>query len=160
MKKRNKKYRPKGVIVDTMQWIRVGMKPVAYAKKEMVELQIKNHLALKTLRQGKGSKADVDVLIWALNIAEALTYQDIGAEYAGEISAGQDALYTLAQRGAAQGRFVFSGSELKAIDLVMEIHEAQMEICTIAELEKAVKFIKNELRHKRMRIIEACEVAA
>lgn len=157
MRKRSK-YRPKGVIVDTMQWIRVGMKPVAYAHKEMVTLQIKNHLALKTLRQGRGGKADVDVLIWALNVAEALTRQSIGAEYLATIKAGQDALYALAQRGVAQGRFVFSGPELKAMDLAMEVHEAQMEICTIAELEKAVKFIKEELRHKRMRVIDVCEV--
>ena len=159
MRKRSR-YRPKGVIVDTMQWVRVGMKPVAHAHKEMVTLQIKNHLALKTLRQGAGGKADVDVLITALNVAEALTRLDIGAEHATAIKAGQDGLYALACRGVSQGRFIFSGPELQAVNLAMEVHEAQMEICTIAKLEKAVMIIKNELRHKRMRVIDACEAVA
>lgn len=99
----------------------------------------------------------MDVVIAALNMTEALARLRIGNELADKIRAGQDALYALAQRGANIGRFIFTGPELQAVNLAMEIHDAQLDVCTIAELEKAVEIVKQELRHKRMRVVEVKE---
>ena len=99
----------------------------------------------------------MDVVIAALNMTEALARLRIGGELADQIRAGQDALYTLAKRGANIGRFIFTGPELQAVNLAMEIHDAQLDVCTIAELEKAVEIVKQELRHKRMRVVEVKE---
>lgn len=99
----------------------------------------------------------MDVVIAALNMTEALARLRIGSELTDQIRAGQDALYALAQRGTRLGRFVFTGPELQAINLAMEIHDAQLDVCTIAELEKAVEIVKQELRSKRMRVIEMRE---
>lgn len=156
MRKRSK-YRPKGVRLDVVSWVINGMKPVTVATDEILTLRIKNHMALEVLRTGGGGKSDMDVVIAALNMTEALARLRIGIELSDQILAGQDALYALAQRGARMGRFVFTGPELQAVNLAMEIHDAQLDICTVAELEKAVEIVKQELRSKRMRVIKMKE---
>lgn len=156
MRKRSH-YRPKGVRRDAVSWVINGMRPVTVAKDEILTLRIKNHMALGVLCTGMGGKPDMDVVIAALNMTEGLARLRIGSELSAQIRAGQDALYTLAQRGARLGRFVFTGPELQAVNLAMEIHDAQLDVCTIAELEKAVEIVKQELRHKRMRVVEVKE---
>ena len=156
MRKRSK-YRPKGVRLDAVSWVINGMKPVTVAKDEILTLRIKNHIAPDVLRTGGGGKSDMDVVIAALNMTEALARLRIGGELSDQIRAGRDALYALATRGARLGRFVFTGPELQAINLAMEIHDAQLDVCTIAELENAVEIVKQELRSKRMRVIEMRE---
>jgi hypothetical protein len=157
MRKRSR-YRPKGVRLDVVGWVIEGMKPVtAAAKDEILTLRIRNHVALDALRTGEGTKEDVDVVIAALNMTEALARLRIGAELSEQIRAGQDALYAMAQRGLRLGRFVFTGQELQAINLAMQIHDAQLDVCTIAELEKALKIVQDELRSKRTRVIQAVE---
>ena len=156
MRKRSK-YRPKEVRLDVMTWVINGMRPVTDATDEILTLRIKNHMALDVLRTGGGGKSDMEIVIAALNMTEALARLRIGSELSDQIRAGQDALYALAQRGARLGRFVFTGPELQAVNLAMEIHDAQIDVCTIAELERAVEIVKQELRSKRMRVIEMKE---
>ena len=41
--------------------------------------------------------------------------------------------------------------ELTAINLVLEIHDAQLEITTIGELEKAMDIVTKEIRMRKAR---------
>jgi hypothetical protein len=76
----------------------------------------------------------------------------IGDDYAAEIKAGQDALLDVAKRGVNRDdRFILKAAELSAINLVMEIHDAQLEITTIGELEKAMDIVTKEIRMRRAR---------
>ena len=118
MRKRSK-YRPKEQLLDPLNWVISGMKPVMTA-------------------------------------TEALTRVDasLGKDWSAEIRAGQDALLTMCRRGVAKGdRFVFTGAELNAANTVMEIHDAQLERCTIAQMEKALHEIIKDKRHKKARAI-------
>lgn len=148
-------YRPKPVRLDVMGWIINGKKQVATsASDEIMTLRIKNHMAMDILRQGGGDRSHMNVVIAALNMTEALARLRVGNEHAALIRKGQDALYAMANRGAHLGRFVFTGQELQAVNLAMEIHDAQLDVCTVAELERAVDIVKCELRAKRARVIE------
>jgi fumarate hydratase class II len=84
MRKRSK-YRPKGVRLDAVSWVINGMKPVTVAKGEILTLRIKNHMALDVLRTGGGGKSDMDVVIAALNMTEALARLRIGSELTDQI---------------------------------------------------------------------------
>jgi hypothetical protein len=104
--------------------------------------------------QGNGSRDDVDILIAAMNVTEALAIAvELGAEYRSEIAAAQQAIFTMGQRGVAKGRFLFTGPELTALNLGMEIHDAQLDSCTVGQLEKALDFVGREIRAKRARAI-------
>jgi hypothetical protein len=156
MRKRSK-YKPRKVFADPVSWVINGFKPMSESG-EAVSLKIKNHSALSDITQGQGNKDKVDVLIAAMNMAEALHIVNpaLGKEYAPEIKAAQDAIYMMAKRGVAKGRFVFTGPEMQAMNTGMEVHDAQLDACTIGELEAAIKYVYEAIKHRRARaIVEA-----
>jgi len=152
--RKKSKYRPTGVRLDNMSYVKSGIKlftDVPYG----VTLRIRNHDALNNVRLGKASRADIDILIGALNITEGFVRLGKGADWADEIRAGQDALLTIARRGVAnQDRFIATGLELKAINLSMEIHDAQLDDCTVQELEQAMNVVRDDIAHKRARPVK------
>lgn len=152
MRKRSK-YRPKGVRIDNMTWLLDGMKPMS-AIPASLDLKIKNHAAMTSVVKGTGTRHDVDVLIGAFNMAEALTRIGHGKEYSSEIRAGQDALYQMSRRGVEKGRFLFTGPELQAANVCMEVHDAQLEVVTVADIEKGLDIVAKEIASRRARVIE------
>lgn len=152
MRKRSK-YRPKPIIPDTMTWVRAGMKKVDEISAGTT-LKIRNHDAMNNLRLGQASRQDIDALIDAMNIAEALANRGIGEDWKPEVRTAQDAMLALARRGVANGmRFIAKGEELKALNLCMEVHDAQLEAVTVKQLETAMHDVMESLRLKKMRPI-------
>jgi hypothetical protein len=147
-----KKYKPKGVRLDAIQWVINGFRNISETGDAVLHLKIKNHESLECLRKGEATRMDIDAIISAFNMAEALARMQIGDDYAAEIKAGQDALLDVAKRGVNRDdRFVLKAAELTAINLVMEIHDAQLEITTIGELEKAMDIVTKEIRMRKAR---------
>lgn len=159
MRKRSK-YKPKGVRPDLVTWVLAGLKPMN-AIAVTTDLRIKNHAAMDTLRRGDATRYDIDVLIGMLNMAEAYTRlrPEFGRDWAAEIRAGQDALLAVARRGAEASRFILKANELQAINLVMELHDAQLDISNVRDMEKAMDLIKLEFQHKLMRPVVTKEKA-
>jgi len=151
MRKRSK-YRPRGVIYDTLNYVVSGMKVVGEMSSGTT-LKIKNHAALEQVRQGLGTREDIDVLICAFNITEALALMRIGDDWKDEIRAAQDALLAMGRRGVETGKFILRGPELTSFNLAMEIHDAQLDACTVAELEKAIAFVETAVKNKQARPI-------
>lgn len=151
MRKRSK-YRPRGVIYDTMLHVTSGMKRVG-ALSAGTTLKIKNHASLEQVRQGLGTREDIDVLISAFNITEALALMRIGDDWKDEIRAAQDALLAVGRRGVETGKFILRGPELTSFNLAMEIHDAQLDACTVSELEKAIDFVEKIVKNKMARPI-------
>jgi hypothetical protein len=148
-------YKPRPVRVDNLNWILAGMKKVGTLPVAGIDLKLKNHGALDSILTGKGTREHVDVLIAAVNICEAMVRirDDLGVDWATEIRAAQDALLTMARRGLEKGRFAFTGPEMIAIKLVMDIHDAQLDDCTVKEMEQALFIVHEEIRQKKARSI-------
>lgn len=153
MRKRSN-YKPKGVRMDTMAYVMSGLKRVDQVEDAGIMLKIKNHAALAAVTQGKAARDDIDTLIAAMNMTEAFAIINIGADWSAEIRAAQDALYAVAKRGVTMGRFVLTGLELKAINLAMDIHDAQLEVSTVRQLEQALDIVNKTIRHGLARRIE------
>ena len=152
MSKPRKKYKPKGVRLDAVTWVINGFRNISQTGDAVLNLKIKNHESLECLRKGVAQRIDIDTIIGAFNIAEALARMNIGDDYAAEIRAGQDALLEVAKRGVSRDdKFILKAAEMTAINLTMEVHDAQLEITTIGELEKAMKIVEKELRARKAR---------
>jgi hypothetical protein len=153
--KKKSKYKPRGVRLDNMSWIIAGMKKVGSLPTAGIALKLKNHEALESILRGQGTKHDVDVLINSVNMAEALIRirDDLGADWATEIKAAQDAIYTMGKRGVERGSFAFTGPEMTALKLVMDVHDAQLDDCTVKEMERALEIVAEEVRLKKCRAI-------
>jgi hypothetical protein len=153
--RKKSKYRPKGVRLDAVNWVLAGMRKVGALPTAGTALKLKNHEALDSILRGQGTKEHVDVLIHAVNMAEAMVRirDDLGADWKTEIRAAQDAIYTMAKRGVERGSFAFTGPEMTALKLVMDVHDAQLDDCTVRELEMTLDIIYEEIRLKKCRAI-------
>lgn len=141
-KKPRKAYRPKPVRIDPVGYVLTGMMPLDQVGDELITLRLKNHGALAALTQGRASNDDFNMLISALNVTEALMMQELGAEFSPELRAGQDALRAIGVRYKNIKRFVLRAEEMKALNLAMDVHDAQLEICTVAQIERAIMTVR------------------
>lgn len=148
MKKRSK-YKPRPVYRDNMLLVKSGI--LAFSKLPIVlNLRIKNNDSLNNIRLGVGTKYDIEIIRHALNITEALGRLGKGSDWAEEIKAGQAALKAIANRGLRNSlRFIATGPELTALNLSMEIHDAQLDVCTVIDIERAAALVVQEIKHKR-----------
>ena len=152
MRKRSK-YRPRSVLLNTMGYVLESFTPISKLDRYFVDLKIKNHLALNNLTKGVAMRDDIDTLIQSVNIVEALYRMGFGREYADDVRAGLDALHTVGVRGVATGRFILKSEEMNALNVIMELHDAQLEVITLKDMENAIKLVNEELRQKKMRPI-------
>lgn len=152
MRKRSK-YRPKGVILNPIAYVMESMAPVAKHQQFLIDLKIKNHGAMAALTQGHAVRADIDALIAMSNICEALYRMGFGREYDEVIKHGSDALHAVGKRGAQTGKFILRAEEMNALNTLMELHDAQMEVITVKDMEKAFKIVDEEYRQRKMRPI-------
>lgn len=148
MRKRSK-YKPKGVILDAMSWVKSGMRPVAQTGDAITTLKLRNHGAMATLTKGEATRQDLDILISCMNITEAYWRMGIGVEYKEVVSAGLAALRSVGKRGVESGRFILRADEMAALNEAMELHDAQLEVSTVKEMEQALDIVIQEIKHKR-----------
>lgn len=149
MRKRSK-YRPKGVLINPLGYVLESLSPVRTHDNFLIDLKIKNHDSMAALTQGRATRHDIDTLINMVNVTEALYRLGFGADYGDVVQQGLDALREIGRRGAQAGRFVVKAQEMTALNTIMELHDAQMEIITIKDMEKAIDLVHKEFARGKM----------
>ena len=153
MRKRSK-YRPRVVLQNPLEFVLSGFKPVRDLPGVYIDVQIKNREALEQIRKGDATKENIDMLIGAFNITEALAIMGKGHDWLDEIKQGQDALLALSRRGVANGmRFIMTARQWEALKLVMDLHEEQLAHATVHDIEKAHDHVLAVLRQGNARAI-------
>jgi len=152
--RKKSKYKPKGVRLDTMNWVVTGMTKVSAKESEYVTMHLKNMSALDSLAKGTANKKEMDICIGVINVAEALCELGVGSEYHEIVLNASSALYDVCKRSFdINDRFICRGEELSAIKLGYEVHDAQMEITTIGMLDKALDVIDKTIRAQKATVI-------
>ena len=152
MRKRSS-YKPRQIRADAHLWVIAGMKPVAETDAIIV-VRTKNHLALDAVLKGKATRQDIDELISAINMTEALSKLDIGNDWSVEINEAQQSMLTMCRRGIANGdRFVFTGPEMQTVKLAMQVHDAQLDRCSIKEMEQALSLVYMAIINRHATVI-------
>jgi hypothetical protein len=153
--KKKSKYKPRGVRYDNLSWIVAGFKKVGTLPTAGVALKLKNHEALDSILKGQGTRSHVDVLIAAVNMSEAFicVRDELGLDWKTEIKAAQDAIFTMGRRGHEKNSFVFTGPEMNAVKLVMDLHDVQLDDCSVREMEQALFIVEEHIRLKKSRPI-------
>ena len=146
MKKRNKKYKPKQVITNAIDYLRGGFKKVDSVY--LTELNIKNHLALVRVLKGEADNEDWNKLCSVANMALVITEQHFNDQYREIILAGRDAIQSLGKRQLKIGRFVLTGEEKSAIENMIEVHEAQLLALRVIDIERAYDEMMRRLASK------------
>ena len=156
MRKRSK-YRPKGVRLDTIGYVMESLKPVACHENYLLDLKIKNSEAMVALMRGTAVKSDIDTLIAMSNIVEALYQLGFGSEYKDVGVGGREALLQIVHRAVDTKRFVPNAEQIKALQMLMELHDAQMDVITIKDMERALEFAKTQFVNKRVTVLPKLE---
>ena len=136
---------------DPLSWVINGMKPILAADVEVAKLRENNNAALEAVRTGRATIAHADVLLGALNMAEALAQLGQGTDWLPEIASAQKALVDAGERK----KFLFTGPEMTAVYLAMDVHEAQLDSpkTTIALVEEALRIVKKVIALKKAKPI-------
>jgi hypothetical protein len=150
MKKRSK-YRPREKLINPVAYVLESLKPVRHHDSYLIDLKIKNHSAMEALTKGQAGRQDMDSLISMVNIVEALYRMGFGEEYGDVVQQGLDALHDVGSRGIETGRFILKAHEMSHLNLVMELHDAQMEVITVKDMERASDLIAKEFDQRKMR---------
>jgi len=154
--RKKSKYKPRGVRLDAMHWVVSGMTKVSAKESEYVTMHLKNMSALDSLTKGTATRQEADIIIGVINVAEALCMLGVGVEYRQLVLDASSALYAVCKRSLElNDRFVCRGEELSAIKTGYEVHDAQMEVCTLAMLDKALDTIAATLKQKKGKVIDA-----
>lgn len=149
MRKRSS-YRPKRVLLNPVGYVLESLSPVTSHASFMLDLKIKNHGSMDALTKGVAKSTDIDSLISMVNMTEAFARLGFGQEYSEVVRDGLQALRDVGKRGAMTGSFVLKAHEMNALNAAMELHDAQMEVVTLGDMDKAIALVQEEYRLKKM----------
>lgn len=144
-KKPRKKYRPKPVLSNPLGYVLESMTPIRDHDYDLVALKIKNSEAMVSLLHGTATKHDMDTLVAMSNMTEALWEMGHGKEYQNVCIDGRYALLSIAHRAIKHGRFTPTGPEITMLNTLMELHDAQMDVITVKDMEQALVLVKKKL---------------
>lgn len=119
-----------------------------------VRMRIISHDALDMMRQGKATRQHMDAIVNVSNMAETLAVlYSLGRDWLPEIREAQAGIKALAERGAKMRRYVLKAEELNALNLLMQIHDSQLDACTVQMLGEATDFIRAKMEANEVLII-------
>ena len=144
-KKPRKAYKRKRNLLDPVGHLLQGMRPVREHTSAILQVQIQHSAAMNSLMTGGASRAEMDILINMSNIVEGLRDLGFGSEYKEEGVAGREAVIRIAQRFSTIGRFVPAGPDIIALNALMDLHDAQMEVIGVADMERAIDIVNAKI---------------
>lgn len=144
MRKRSK-YRPRRVLRDTLGYVLDGFAPMSEHASQLLHLRLKNHEAMVALSQGTAGTPQMGTLIAMYNVTEALHKMGVGKEFAEQVTAGREALINIVERSHKVQKYVPTGPELQALNALVELHDAQMDVVNVREMDAAIKLAQREI---------------
>lgn len=143
-KKPKKKYRPKSPIADPLGFVLEGFKPLRQQDSYLLNLKVVNHGAMLQLTRGAASLDDINTLLAMSNGCVALVSMGIGAEYREVMDRGVAALQAVCDRACQTDRVTLYAHEITALNEFIELHDAQLDVVTVAEMSRAIEIAKGK----------------
>lgn len=109
------------------------------------ELEADAWLCLTTMLAGHGNYETWGVIVKNLNVAIILTEMGYGAEWAPYIRLAMDGAYRSKQRADRTGRWGLDGQAAAAIREALQVHTAQLERASKADVLEALRQMYDSL---------------
>lgn len=143
-----KKYTPRPVLANPISYVLTGFKPVRGADADRIK--IISHGSMHALTTGTGTRADWELICNALNVAVVLAERDIGGEYIEQIRNAMIAHAQCGKRLFKGGTLGYTGEQMSVVNFALDVHDAQVDIATIGDMEFAHLEVKKRLRDKKL----------
>ena len=111
-----------------------------------VDVEIANHAAMEALTHGTATKYDLQVLSNVVNMSIALAKQGFAATHEQDFADAKAAIVSIVARAKKISRVVATGPEINALNWAMQVHDAQLGVVSVSEIERANKFIQDTVR--------------
>jgi hypothetical protein len=105
---------------------RAAQSTEALDASQVRDLSIGYHGALHSIISGTGSWNDANTLALAVNIALLLVEAGLGIDQLKTVQDGQASIMAMVKRQEQIGRYVLTGPELRHLQDVLELHDAQI----------------------------------
>jgi hypothetical protein len=142
MTRKRSTYRPRGVIKDVMGWVKQGHEPLTADADNHMRIVTRIHGAVVALQAGTADVHDLNTLINVSNIATGYKNIDLGRDYEQEIRIGAHAVAAVRERLVKWHKVQATPAEREAISLLVDICDAQIDVSTRADFEKARAVVK------------------
>lgn len=155
-KKPKKKYRPKPVMLNTMEFVKESIKPLVEHDSYVLDWKLKNNVAFAALLRAEATRKDLDTLVAARNIVEALVITLKGADINGTLVRSEAALIEICDRANAGKGTAMRAPEIQALRDLMEFHDALLDAVTVQQFETALNCARSEAtngRTKRIKVV-------
>ena len=144
--KPRKRYRPKPVLVDPLAYAIESVKPLADHDSYVLNWKLKNTVAFGELLKGRASKKDMDTLVAARNICEALIHILKGVDVDGTLTRSAVALIDICSRANKGMGTATRAPELQAIRDLMSLHDELLDAVTVGQFEAALAYARKEIQ--------------
>lgn len=137
---KRKKFVSKWMRVNTLELVADRVKPIESQGTWLLERRLKQSEALASLMKGDANRAHISDLIAMHNMAVALQKYKTGDEYRDITNRSADAFVELTKRASKLGRYVATGPEITVLKELYELHDAQLEACTVGQVDEAYRY--------------------
>jgi hypothetical protein len=151
--RKKSKYKPKPVLQNPLSFVLENITPITQHEDYLLNLQLKNSSAMERLLQGKANKKDMNTLIAMSNITEALQLMGFGKEYKEVGVDGREALIGIIMRAVKIQRFTPTGKEIQSLNMLMELHDAQMDVITVKAMDEAINLAKKQIIQRQATVL-------
>lgn len=143
-KRRGKKYIPKTISTNAMEWALAGAHLLPAAKR--AELFEPVSQAFESLQKGAASMEQWYAIDNGLRLSEALIGLNIGNNLAPQIADGRRALDAVGSRLRLTGLSTCDALEQDLMGEALDLYQIQLGLCTQAEMSKAVRRVSNFIK--------------
>lgn len=147
--RKKSKYKPKRILLNPVGFVMESITPIASHKSLMLNLKIKNHGALEALTKGKATTDELETLVGMANMCEAFTRLKFGVDYSNVVKTGLEALYSVGKRGENSNSFILRATEMNALNDMIDLHDAQLELVSLRDVEMALAIVNEEHRLRK-----------
>lgn len=156
-KKPRKKYRPKPIMLNAIEFVKESIKPLSEHDSYVVDWRLKNNEAFAKLLRGQAARSDLDTMVAARNICEAVVKTKYKAEddTDGTLVRSEAALLDICERANAGKGTAMKAPEMQAIRDLMTLHDTLLESVNVREFEAALRHAKTELMNGRAKRLKA-----
>lgn len=150
-KKPRKKYKPKKVLLNAHEWVVESITPLTQHASYVVDWTLKNNAAFEKLMRGEARRAEIDVLMAARNICEAISVTKFKAvdDDTGTLARSKVAIADICARANAGKGTAMKAAEMQAIRDLMVMHDMLLENVNVGEFEVALAYAKKEITSGR-----------
>ena len=143
---RKMKYPPGARLADPIGFVLETLSPVKDAEggKWITALKLRNTSAIGTLMQGNGTKAVLTDVVAAYNLSRALMLNGFGVDLFDIVLKAEESIRGLTERIQRTQSYTLYASEIAALKDLMELHDAQIDVATVGDIQKALERAKRE----------------